>query len=207
MIEEDDFFPADLILMSSSNENASCLIKTSSLDGESAPKIKKVAKGLDWVIPSGSANFSPDELICTGKATVEAPTSNLYQFEGRMVMSKKTYALNYEQMLLKGTQLTNTEWVLGFVAYTGKETRIMMNSQAGGQIKQSDVERLMNKFTVFIVIGILVLTITLALLGGFWHAEASEIKQELENLTQTHFYIEFSYDSIAEAFFTVARYF
>ena len=64
----------------------------------------------------------------------------------------------------------------------------------------------MNKFTVFIVIAILVLTITLALIGGFWHAEASAIGQELEQ-TQAHFYIEFSYDSIAEAFFTVARYF
>ena len=34
-------------------------------------------------------------------------------------------------MLLKGTQLTNTEWIIGFVAYTGKDTRIMMNSFDG----------------------------------------------------------------------------
>ena len=31
-------------------------------------------------------------------------------------------------MLLKGTQLVNTSWILAIVAYTGMETRIMMNS-------------------------------------------------------------------------------
>jgi magnesium-transporting ATPase (P-type) len=55
----------------------------------------------------------------------------LYAFDGSIEIAKRTYNLNYEQMLLKGTQLTNTEWIIGFVAYTGKETRIMMNSFDG----------------------------------------------------------------------------
>ena len=96
LIEEDEFFPADLVMLASSNENASCLIKTSSLDGESAPKVKKVPKGLDWVIPSGSAKFRPDELISTFKATIEAPSSNLYSFEGKLILAKKNYRLTHE---------------------------------------------------------------------------------------------------------------
>ena len=80
--------------------------------------------------------------------------------------------------MLKGTQLTNTDWVIGFVAYTGKETRIMMNSQTGS-IKVSDVEKTMNLFTIYIVTALTVLTLVLAILGSFWHAEASEIKEEL----------------------------
>ena len=117
-----------MVLLATSNDNATCLIKTSSLDGESAPKIKKVPKGVDWVIPSGGKYFSPDEFLCTGRCNIEGPNSNLYAFDGSMEISKKSFNLTYDQILLKGTQLMNTDWVIGFVAYTGKETRIMMNS-------------------------------------------------------------------------------
>ena len=34
LIEEDEFFPADMVLLATSQDNASCLVRTSSLDGE-----------------------------------------------------------------------------------------------------------------------------------------------------------------------------
>ena len=74
-------------------------------------------------------------------------------------------------MLLKGTYLRNTKWIVGLVVYTGKETRIMMNSQTGRN-KQSDIERMMNQLTVYIVSSLLVLILVLAILGGYWHSEA-----------------------------------
>ena len=75
-------------------------------------------------------------------------------------------------MLLKGTFLRNTRWVVGLIVYTGKETRIMMNSQKVRN-KQSDIEKMMNKFTFYVVTTMLVMTFVLALLGGFWHSQAS----------------------------------
>ena len=103
LIKEDEFFPADLVLLASSNEKASCLVKTSSLDGETAPKLKKVAKDLDWKIPSGGKQSRLSELLCTGKVTVEAPNSNLYLFEGKLEVAGRQYSLSYEQFLLKNT--------------------------------------------------------------------------------------------------------
>ena len=85
-----------MVVLSTSNENATCLIKTSSLDGESAPKIKKVPKGLDWVIPSGGKQYCPDEFLCTGRCHIEGPNSNLYSFDGSMEIAKKTFVLSYE---------------------------------------------------------------------------------------------------------------
>ena len=76
-------------------------------------------------------------------------------------------------MLLKGTTLRNTKWVVGLVVYTGKETRLMMNSQKS-RVKQSDIEIMMNKFTFYIVGGLLVMTLVVSILGAFWHANASE---------------------------------
>ena len=91
-------------------------------------KTKKAPKNLDKLIPSGS-EFHPSNIIVTGKVEAEPPNGNLYSFNGSLhVGKKKFYSLNQEQLLLKGTVLKNTKWVIGFVVYTGQETRIMMNS-------------------------------------------------------------------------------
>lgn len=75
-------------------------------------------------------------------------------------------------MLLKGTFLKNTKWVVGLVVYTGKETRIMMNSR-NVRNKLSDIEGAMNRFTIFIVTAMLSMAMVLAILGGIWHSNAS----------------------------------
>jgi len=61
----------------------------------------------------------------------------------------------------------------------------------------------MNIFTIQIFVAQLVLTLSIAILGGFWHSEAST---QVDN-RDVHFYIEFGYSSIAEGFFTFVRYF
>ena len=125
-------------------------------------------------------------------------------------------------MLLKGTFLRNTRWVVGLIVYTGKETRIIMNSQKVRD-KQSDIEKMMNKFTAYIVTVMLVLTFVLAILGGYWHSsaseeyssDASEANIDVEDIkpmdntdgTPVHFYIDFGYSSMLEGGFTFLRYF
>jgi len=102
----------------------------------------------------------------------------------------------------------HTAWVLAFVAYTGQETRIMMNSTVGS-IKQSDVERTMNKFTVYVLTMLLILTLNLAIIGGFWQSDSIDSTQELsmkQKEKDSHYYIEFNYDSYSEGFFTFVRY-
>jgi len=44
---------------------------------------------------------------------------------------------------LKGSILKNTEWIIGFVVYTGNETKLMMNAKEG-TFKTSKVEAKMN---------------------------------------------------------------
>lgn len=101
----------------------------------------------------------------------------------------------------------NTAWILGCVAYAGKETRILMNSQVGS-VKTSDVETLMNKFTIYIVTWLLILTLNLSIVGAFWQAEASIASKDAEvEEMNSHYYIEFNYSAIMEGFFTFVRYF
>jgi len=51
--------------------------------------------------------------------------------------------VNLNTMLLRGTVVRNTEWVIGVVCMTGRDTKIVLNS-GGTPSKRSKVERLMN---------------------------------------------------------------
>lgn len=51
--------------------------------------------------------------------------------------------VNLNTVLLRGTVLRNTEWVIGVVVFTGIDTKIVMNS-GGTPSKRSRVERMMN---------------------------------------------------------------
>ena len=64
----------------------------------------------------------------------------------------------------------------------------------------------MNLFTIQIFVAQLILTLSIAILGGFWHSEASEIS-EGDQGQAVHFYIEFGPSSIIEGLLTFVRYF
>ena len=64
-MEKDAFFPADLVLLSSSNEDGICYVETINLDGESNLKIKQAldqTKHLDELtLPTFKASPGPHD--------------------------------------------------------------------------------------------------------------------------------------------------
>ncbi len=46
--------------------------------------------------------------------------------------------------------MRNTEYLLGVVAYTGMDTKIMKNAEEG-KIKSSEIEKNMNIYIIFIL--------------------------------------------------------
>lgn len=42
LVKEDETFPCDLILLSSSRDDGTCFVTTASLDGESSHKVRQV---------------------------------------------------------------------------------------------------------------------------------------------------------------------
>ncbi len=71
-------------------------------------------------------------------------------------------------MLLKGATLKNTDWVLAFVLYTGRESKLMLNSQEA-RFKTSKVERRMNKLVMYNVGVQIILCAIVAIIGSFWY--------------------------------------
>ena len=150
-VESEEPFPADLVLLASSEPDGLCYIETANLDGETNLKIKQA-------LPETSTMVSPSELSrLGGRIKSEQPNSSLYTYEATLTMQtgggEKELALNPEQLLLRGATLRNTPWIHGVVVFTGHETKLMRNATAT-PIKRTRVERQLN-WLVLMLIGML----------------------------------------------------
>ncbi|XP_043400381.1 phospholipid-transporting ATPase IA isoform X7 [Chelonia mydas] len=122
IIKGKEYIPADTVLLSSSEPQAMCYIETSNLDGETNLKIRQ---GL----PLTSDIKDIDSLmILLGRIECESPNRHLYDFVGNIRLDGHgTVPLGPDQILLRGAQLRNTQWVHGIVVYTGHDTKLMQD--------------------------------------------------------------------------------
>ncbi|XP_073778314.1 phospholipid-transporting ATPase IA isoform X4 [Danio rerio] len=143
-----DHLPADLIILSSSEPQGMCYIETSNLDGETNLKIRQ---GL--TITTDIKDI--DGLMrLSGRMECESPNRHLYEFVGNIRLDGHgTVPLGPDQILLRGAQLRNTQWVHGIVVYTGHDTKLMQNSTRP-PLKLSNVERITN-FQILVLFGCL----------------------------------------------------
>ncbi|KAJ3122446.1 hypothetical protein HK098_002819 [Nowakowskiella sp. JEL0407] len=152
-IENGNFFPADVVLLSSSEPDALAYIETSNLDGETNLKIRQ---GL----PETANYLTPHDVSrLEGVIKSELPNNSLYTFEATLRLKEKELALEPTQLLLRGAQLRNTRWCYGVVVFTGHETKLMRNSTAT-PIKRTKVERQVNQqimYLFFVLLGMSVI--------------------------------------------------
>ncbi|RFU34933.1 hypothetical protein B7463_g1346, partial [Scytalidium lignicola] len=151
-VESEEPFPADIVLLASSEPEGLCYIETANLDGETNLKIKQA-------IPETCVMVSPSELSrLGGRIRSEQPNSSLYTYEGTLTMAagggEKELPLQPDQLLLRGATLRNTPWIHGVVVFTGHETKLMRNATAT-PIKRTAVERQLN-ILVLLLVGILI---------------------------------------------------
>ena len=114
-IVNNDFFPADLLLLNSSEPKSISFIETANLDGETNLKIRQSLES--------TSNLTGINELSHFSATVECepPNRHLYEFNGLLKETGKPYQpLTHDQILLRGAILRNTNWVFGLVIYTGK---------------------------------------------------------------------------------------
>jgi phospholipid-transporting ATPase len=142
------FFPADLILLSSSEPQGMSFIETANLDGETNLKIRQA-------LPSTARLTTINDLKnLSGTIECEPPNRHLYEFTGVLKETNKiAQPLGPDQVMLRGAMLRNTSWVFGIVAYTGHETKLMRNSTSA-PLKRSSVDKLTN-IQILLLFGIL----------------------------------------------------
>lgn len=155
-VESEEPFPADLVLLASSEPEGLCYIETANLDGETNLKIKQA-------IPETANLVSPSELShLSGRLRSEQPNSSLYTYEATLTMlaggGEKELPLAPDQLLLRGATLRNTPWIHGIVVFTGHETKLMRNATAT-PIKRTQVERMVNNQVLMLVSILIILSV------------------------------------------------
>ena len=126
--------PADIIVLSTSDSDGACYIETKNLDGETNLKVRtalysgrKIKRARDCERTEFTLESEP-------------PHANLYAYSG-VVRWNQYHDVNPDaparemaepvsinNLLLRGCSIRNTEWILGMVAFTGDDTKIMLNS-------------------------------------------------------------------------------
>uniref|UniRef100_A0A672ZKH5 Phospholipid-transporting ATPase n=1 Tax=Sphaeramia orbicularis TaxID=375764 RepID=A0A672ZKH5_9TELE len=160
--------PADMVIVSSSEPQAMCYIETSNLDGETNLKIRQ---GLP--LTTGFQTLE-DLMALSGRLECEGPNRHLYDFTGTLRLENQNPApLGPDQVLLRGAQLRNTQWVVGIVVYTGHDSKLMQNSTKA-PLKRSNVERVTN-MQILVLFGILLVMALVSSVGAaIWNREHTE---------------------------------
>ncbi|ONK67954.1 uncharacterized protein A4U43_C05F5580 [Asparagus officinalis] len=158
-IVADETIPCDIVLLGSSDPNGIAYIQTMNLDGESNLKTRYARQEtIPMVWEEGSYS---------GLIRCEQPNRNIYEFTANMEYNGQRIPLGQSNIILRGCQLKNTDWVVGVVVYAGQETKAMMNS-AISPSKRSRLEIYMNRETLWLSAFLFVMCAAVATGMGLW---------------------------------------
>ncbi|KAJ1335373.1 phospholipid-transporting ATPase [Microdochium nivale] len=166
-VESEEPFPADIVLLASSEPEGLCYVETANLDGETNLKIKQARQETCPLVSSAELGR------LGGRVRSEQPNSSLYTYEATLTMQagggEKELPLNPEQLLLRGATLRNTPWIHGVVVFTGHETKLMRNATAT-PIKRTRVERQLNMLVLALIGMLFVLSIICTIGDLIWRS-------------------------------------
>jgi magnesium-transporting ATPase (P-type) len=168
LVEQEQSLPVDLVVLGTSHQTGACRLQTSNLDGEQALKTRQA-------LPVSQALFRPDAMPTHGPNRLEvgSPDDKLMSFEGYLEFDRVKIHLEPKQLLLRGSVLKLTDWVVGGIVYAGQDSKIMMNS-GHPRFKHSHYERVMNQIIIIELATHLTLVAFLALASGAFATDNSD---------------------------------
>ncbi|KAF8978123.1 hypothetical protein BGZ46_006809 [Entomortierella lignicola] len=174
-VDQNDWVPADLILLHSAGPEGGCFVETAALDGETNLKQRQSLRVTNDIISS------PEDIAnLKGCAHTEHPNQDLYNFEGYMEIGngdgKDTprYPLSINQILLRGTILRNTPYIYGLVVFSGEDTKIRQNGSKNVRTKAPSMQRLINKVIIVIFSIVVFLSALCTVLNTVWYSGNSK---------------------------------
>ncbi|KAK1947930.1 Phospholipid-transporting ATPase IB [Phytophthora citrophthora] len=181
LLKDGDQVPADCVLLATSRPDGRCYVETANLDGETNLKIRQVA--------SCTKHFlTAEEILDRHKLEVDCdvPNKDLFYFDGVLRLGKITNepvtdtekednetSLTMDNLILRGSESRNAEWTLGLVIYTGKETKVQMNSVAV-PLKRSFVEKTLDTMFVLVLMLLFGISIACTLGNNNWNLDLAD---------------------------------
>ena len=135
LLEKNDRVPADMVLLRTSDPSGTCFIRTDQLDGETDWKARVAVS-----VTQGLKGGEREVMMLDGEVYADAPIKDIHNFVGTLTVHSTSDSgpgrgdfiptvepLSAENMLWANTVLAAGSAV-GFVVYTGSETRAVMNT-------------------------------------------------------------------------------
>ncbi|KAI0056859.1 phospholipid-translocating P-type ATPase [Artomyces pyxidatus] len=174
VLEKNQRVPADLVLLRTSDHSGTCFIRTDQLDGETDWKLRVA-------VPSTQKLSSDKDLLnLNAEIYADAPIKDIHTFIGTftinsphtsspndvpLVQVPKVEPLSAENVLWSNTVLAAGSAV-GFVVYTGPETRAVMNT-SHPQTKVGLLDQEINRLAKILCAVTFALSLALVALNGF----------------------------------------
>mmetsp|Transcript_26807 Transcript_26807/g.70462 ORF Transcript_26807/g.70462 Transcript_26807/m.70462 type:complete len:1175 (-) Transcript_26807:155-3679(-) len=167
LVRNGERLPLDALLLATSSPDGMCSIETKSLDGETNLKKRQAAlTSQQWEVLADAAKRDETSEFVTLEC--EQPSEDLYVFRGSLKLPDgAVHGVGMSNFLLRGTSLQQTDWVLCLAVYSGRETRVMMNSRPT-RFKLSKLDIELGR-VVLMIFGIqLLICLILAVMSAIW---------------------------------------
>ncbi|KNE65371.1 phospholipid-translocating P-type ATPase, flippase [Allomyces macrogynus ATCC 38327] len=173
-LKNNDFIPADVAILSSSEPDGICYVETKNLDGETNLKVRR------GITETAHLATIDDCRRVQLVVSAEAPSNNMFTCNGSVEIRSLGYLtedgctpppvtvpITLNGVLLRGCILRNTAWAIGIVMYTGNETKLQLNS-GDTPSKRSIIERKMNP-QIMINLGLIaIICVACAIVNSIW---------------------------------------
>lgn len=181
-IKNNDQIPVDIVILNTSDPDGGCYVETKNLDGETNLKIKQALK-----CSSNYLKRVNDLDRCKFWLESEGPKGNLYSYEGNVryyvngdpegETSNEPVTIN--NLLLRGSSLRNTKWTIGLVAFTGPDTKIMLNAGVTPS-KRSRISRELNYQVVINFVLLFFMCFVSGLVNGLYYRKSGTSRDSYE---------------------------
>ncbi|CAE7609951.1 ATP8A1 [Symbiodinium natans] len=189
IVRQNEYVPADLVLLTTSHEEGHVYIETANLDGETNLKTKQAPArtfkmvGQHETMEEAARAASQIDMKCE----CELPNEFLYTFAGNIKANsaggEQNVSLDEQHVVLRGCKIKNISWCLGVVVYSGSETKIMMNSKNQKGRKLSHLERDVGRLTLLVFAIQNVLCLIAAIASAMFETSEDNLKKMYLNLT------------------------
>ncbi|KAG7189384.1 hypothetical protein KM043_017031 [Ampulex compressa] len=156
-VNREDDVPCDIVLLYTTETSGRCYVTTANLDGETNLKTLHVPKLMSKM--SITQIVSMDATI-----TCQQPLADLYTFHGKLEIDNgeelTNGCLTIDNLLLRGSRLKDTEYIIGCAVYTGQDTKLSLNSKIVCN-KFSTAEKSISKYLV-VFIALLMIEVTVS---------------------------------------------